>query len=177
MQIFVNKSLMSGSMVNDGVLSTNASLPSTSSDDAIARGALIRTHRISPKLFSGWGPRLMVSAVAVILTVPSAATTVRAETTTSATCAISDRDVSLIDAPVPEWPEFANASDIHGSVTVAFDLSDSGSVANLDVVKSSGYSPLDGEAMRVTRRARFVPAISSCVRQTGRYAFVVDFIR
>ena len=79
---------------------------------------------------------------------------------------------TLIPVPGnPQWayPEQARENKKEGSVFLQYFVDDTGFVDKIQLVKSSGYSTLDNEALRVMARQRYQPG------QSGWYRHRVDF--
>lgn len=71
----------------------------------------------------------------------------------------------------PEWayPQQARQNKNEGSVFLQYFVDDTGFVDKIQLLKSSGYSLLDNEALRVMARQRYQPG------QSGWYRHRVDF--
>ena len=71
----------------------------------------------------------------------------------------------------PEWsyPQTARQNKKEGSVFLQYFVDDTGFVDRIQLLKSSGYSILDNEALRVMARQRYQPG------QSGWYKHQVDF--
>ena len=79
---------------------------------------------------------------------------------------------TLIPAPGnPEWsyPQQARQNKKEGSVFLQYFVDDTGFVDKIKLLKSSGYSILDNEALRVMARQKYRPG------QSGWYRHRVDF--
>jgi|GEM_PF-1293056 TonB family protein len=148
-------------------------------------------RRIEPssnRLFPGWGPKLLLAAVAVFALANQA--TARAYTTSPAismiplspaTVAISnsrsacDADAAVDGTPFFEMPQIAADQGAHGASQVKIDLTSTGNLAHEELYASSGNVVLDGAAMRSARLTRFTPQVIACQRIAGSYLYVVDF--
>lgn len=78
----------------------------------------------------------------------------------------------LVPAPGnPQWayPQQARNNKNEGSVFLQYFVDETGFVDKIQLLKSSGYSTLDNEALRVMARQRYEPG------QTGWYRHRVDF--
>jgi len=139
--------------------------------------AIIRERRTMATRVAGWGPKVFIAFAFAALS--NAPTTIFAApavaSSTGAPCA--DRVASVLDAATPEWPTFAHEFDMHGTVKLAIDLASDAAVTNVAVAKSSGFVPLNREALRVGAASTFAPAVTKCKRQPGTYAFFVNFAR
>lgn len=164
-------------MINDRTEPIASHVPPGLHPTVAERSEIIHERRRAPSYFAGWGPRLMVVAVAVAAATGAMTTATPAMESGPSTCASADREAALVAAPTPEWPDIASVEPMSGAVRLAVDLSETATLTNVVVATSSGYAPLDREAMRVARHATFAPAVTACTRQPGTYAFVVDFVR
>jgi protein TonB len=63
-----------------------------------------------------------------------------------------------ISIPKPEYPEMARRARIEGQVIVKVLVDVDGSVAEAQILKSSGNDALDEAALTAARQARFTPA-------------------
>jgi len=61
--------------------------------------------------------------------------------------------------PLPNYPKLAEESKQDGTVKVAVDVSETGTIDNVRVSQSSGYPELDRAAMRAARAWSFEPAL------------------
>jgi len=66
---------------------------------------------------------------------------------------------SIVDVPVPVYPEAVRNAGIEGSATVELLLDLDGSVMDARVLASSGNQMLDAAAIEAALRARFTPAM------------------
>ena len=71
------------------------------------------------------------------------------------------RSVRLRSRPSIRYPAQAKAAGIQGTCTVEVSVSSSGRVSSARIVRSSGNSSLDREALRCARSARFYPAMKN----------------
>ncbi len=81
----------------------------------------------------------------------------------------------LIQSPPPAYPQIAIQRRWEGTVLLRLSITTEGRVGQVEILSSSGYDVLDGEAIRAVRAWRFVPAIrngypvSSFVRLPVRF--------
>ncbi len=68
------------------------------------------------------------------------------------------RDATLTDPPSPRYPRQCVHRGQEGVVVLRVRVLADGSVGAVEIVKSSGVAPLDAEALRAMKRARFRPA-------------------
>ncbi|MBT8399820.1 MAG: M56 family metallopeptidase [Rhodothermia bacterium] len=73
-----------------------------------------------------------------------------------------------------KYPEVAREAGVEGRVVVSFTVDESGSVTSPEIVQSVG-SGLDAEAIRVTRTARFRPAMKDGKPVKARLALPINF--
>ena len=71
--------------------------------------------------------------------------------------------------PKPVYPDQARQNNQQGSVLLLYFVDDSGLVDKMQLLKSSGHSLLDNEALRVLSRQQYLPG------QSGWYKHRVDF--
>ena len=71
--------------------------------------------------------------------------------------------------PKPIYPNQARQNNQQGSVLLLYFVDDSGLVDKIQMLKSSGHSLLDNEALRVLSRQQYLPG------QSGWYKHRVDF--
>lgn len=64
----------------------------------------------------------------------------------------------LLDNPPPEYPLSAIERRVEGTVLLRVHVGRDGSVARVEIARSSGHRVLDAEAVRAVRHWRFVPA-------------------
>ena len=65
----------------------------------------------------------------------------------------------LIQSPPPTYPPRAIEQRWEGTVLLRLLVTEEGRVAEVEIIRGSGYGVLDGEAVRAVRGWRFVPAI------------------
>jgi TonB family protein len=121
-------------------------------------------------LFQGWGPKLMVAAVAIgalaIANRPANAATVVAQ------AACENHAATLISSPAFGMPEGVAAG---GEAIVRIDLSATGQLQNVAIAQSSGDALLDFTATSIARESRFAPEVADCKPAAGSYLYRVTF--
>lgn len=71
--------------------------------------------------------------------------------------------------PQPRYPKTAQQKKQQGSVLLLYFVDDAGLVEQIQLLKSSGYSELDNEALRTLSRQEYLPG------QSGWYRHRIDF--
>ena len=84
-------------------------------------------------------------------------------------------DPVALNRIVPVYPRAARRKGHEGNVTVAAVVTETGVVASVDVVASSGHAELDDAALAAVRTARFAPATEEGVCVSGRVRLVIAF--
>jgi protein TonB len=115
------------------------------------------------------------SAPVVTSTTSASATAAPIPTPTPRSCSQPHQDAATTQKAEADYPEIARQQGAVGTVTVRVNLSATGSVAGLNVYKSSGIAALDAEALKAARNSRYSPEIEDCQKVAGQYLFVVDF--
>ena len=72
-------------------------------------------------------------------------------------CASATRAPVLLAAEGPIYPEYARVQQIEGFVTLAYDLTLSGNVVNVRVIKAVPAGVFDDAAVNAVRAWRFLP--------------------
>lgn len=138
-----------------------------------SEGGIATPVRNPGGLFHGWGPKLMLCALAVgtigFANKPAVAAT---EHVALAACATADRGASLLSNPTAEIPDGVGA---RGTTVMRLDLSPLGHINALAIAQSSGDSQLDFEAIRVARQSRYAPAIRHCSAASDQVLYAVTF--
>jgi TonB family protein len=126
--------------------------------------------RLPGTLFQGWGPKLMVAALAIgtlaLSNKPANAATAVAMT------ACENHGATLISSPSFDVPDGVAE---RGDAILRIDLSATGRIENLAVAQSSGDPLLDFEAMRVARESRYNAAIVDCKPAADSVLYRVTF--
>jgi TonB family protein len=138
-----------------------------------SEGGIATPQRNPSGLFHGWGPKLMVCALA-LAGIGFANTTANAATQQVAlsACVAQDRGASLISNPTADIPAGVSA---RGTTVLQLDLSPSGHVDAVAVAQSAGDPLLDFEAMRVARASRYASASHNCNAVSDRVLYEVVF--
>jgi len=121
------------------------------------------------------GILLGTGTAAPVATSAPLATAAPIPTPTPRSCAQPHQDAATTQKAEADYPEIARQQGAVGTVTVRVNLNATGSVAGLNVYKSSGIAVLDAEALKAARNSRYSPEIEDCQRVAGQYLFVVDF--
>ena len=83
-------------------------------------------------------------------------------------CAITNAQLSghpvAIYAPKPQYPSAAHQHGLRGSGIFACNLRPDGTVASVNVVKTTGYDLLDKAAVSALQQWRFKPSASKAVQ-------------
>ena len=84
-------------------------------------------------------------------------------------------DTSYLSNPAPEYPANARESEQEGTVLLQVKVSATGSVLQINVHRSSGYSALDQAAINAVRYWKFAPASTGNVTQEDNVIIPVSF--
>jgi TonB family protein len=142
----------------------NTRNPAGPEDEAAAEGL----KRLPNTVFQGWGPQLMVAALAVASALaPRPAT---ANVVAVASC--EDHGARLISSPAVSTPDEAPAA---GEAILRVDLSAAGQIRKLTIAQSTGNALLDLEAMRVARESRYAAAFVDCKPAADDVLYRVSF--
>lgn len=134
---------------------------------------VIQPTRTPITLFSGWGPKLFATAVAICaLALSSDPARATSQMTTVSSCASADHGATLLSAPVPETPEGVGTS---GRTIVRVDLAASGRIKSLEISQSSGSAQLDFAALRIVEQSQYAPASVACQATAERFLYSVTF--
>lgn len=79
----------------------------------------------------------------------------------------SDRPVQLISSAKPRYPAADKQRGHEGTTTLRAQISDTGKIGSISIVKSSGFPGLDQAAQATLQRYRFAPAIVGGQPATG----------
>ncbi len=82
----------------------------------------------------------------------------------------------LVEMPRPRYPRLARRRGIEGVVVLSVRVSSDGTVESVKVLKSSGHSMLDEEALEAAKRARFEPARLSGTPVSSEKKIAVRFV-
>ena len=72
-------------------------------------------------------------------------------------CATPNRPPMLLVAEGPVYPQFARVQQLEGFVTLAYDITVSGNVANVLVINSEPVGVFDNAAIEAVRDWQFLP--------------------
>jgi periplasmic protein TonB len=94
-------------------------------------------------------------------------------------CATASGPESIKPASVAskkiEYPLLARANDEEGIVVVKIQIKANGSVGNVDLVKSSGFSRLDRAAVDGVRTFEYLPETRNGVPVDSKYQMAIAF--
>ena len=138
---------------------------------------MVHPKRISgTTLFRGWGLKLLGAAIALgALGLPASHASASESPTPPLSCAVADREATIVNRPTPEIPESAAAADASGDVVVELGLSAEGKLEKATIVRSAQNAALDREALRVVGDTQFAPEIAGCRSIPGSYLYTVSF--
>ena len=85
------------------------------------------------------------------------------------------RDVSMLSAAMPKFPEQAREAGETGSAWVKVILTETGAVESVSVYRSSGSKSLDAATMEAARTSTYRPEVRACKAVPGSYLFRADF--
>jgi TonB family protein len=123
-------------------------------------------------LFHGWGPKLMLCALAIGAAGFANAPVDAAEHVAILACRTQDHGAALLSNPTPELPAGVNAS---GTTVMRIDVSPLGHIDALTIAQSAGDPRLDFEAMRVARASHYASATRNCNPVSDRVLYDVIF--
>ena len=84
-------------------------------------------------------------------------------------------DVAYIEAPQPKYPPESRRSGEEGLVVLRVLINEIGSVARIDIERSSGHSRLDDAACAAVKRARFRPYLENGVPRMALATIPIEF--
>jgi TonB family protein len=87
-----------------------------------------------------------------------------------------DQRAHIVRAVIPEYPSFARLEGLTGVATVRVDLSETGRVADVSLVRSAGSPILDRAALQVAKSMTYAPETKSCEPISGSYAVEVEYV-
>jgi TonB family protein len=124
--------------------------------------------RLPNTVFQGWGPQLMVAALAVAsVLAPRPAT---ANVVAVSSC--ENHGARLISSPAVSTPDEAPAG---GEAIVRVGLSAAAQILNITIAQSTGDARLDIEAIRVARESRYAAAFIDCKPAADDVLYRVSF--
>jgi TonB family protein len=138
-----------------------------------AEGGIATPRRNPTGLFHGWGPKLMLCAVAIgAFASANKAAIAGPEHVALSACVIPDHGASLLSNPTAEIPAGVSA---RGTTVLRLDLSPMGHIDRLAVAQSAGDPQLDFEAMRVAQASHYASASRNCTPVSDRVLYAVTF--
>jgi TonB family protein len=124
-------------------------------------------------LFHGWGPKLMLCALAIgaagFANKPAIAAP---QHVAVSACDTPDRGATLLSNPTPQMPSGVSE---RGTTVMRIDLSPSGHIEALAIAQSAGDMRLDFEAVRVAQASRYASASRNCNPVSDRVLYAVTF--
>lgn len=84
-------------------------------------------------------------------------------------------DVAYLEPPQPKYPPESRRSGEEGLVVLRVLINEIGSVARVDVERSSGHSRLDDAACQAVKRARFRPYVENGVARMALATIPIEF--
>jgi protein TonB len=84
-------------------------------------------------------------------------------------------DVAYIEPPQPKYPPESRRSGEEGLVVLRVLINEIGSVARVDVERSSGHTRLDDAACQAVKRARFRPYVENGVPRMALATIPIEF--
>lgn len=94
----------------------------------------------------------------------------------AAPVARDDLSSSMIHAPPPRYPHESRRKREQGTVVLAVTLGTDGSVEDIRIARSSGYSRLDDAALGAVRKWRWSPTLSGGVAVRVRGTVEIPFV-
>ncbi len=86
-----------------------------------------------------------------------------------------DHTAQIVRAEAPEYPTLAKLEGLTGMATIRVDLSETGRVEGVSVVRSAGSAILDRAALQVAKSIAYAPETKSCDTKRGSYAVEVEY--
>ncbi len=136
------------------------------------RTGIARPPRTSHALFAGWGPKLLIAAIAFTTVLSANQPASAATKIVAATLCGADHGAMLLSHPYVILPDGVSGS---GETIMRVDLAASGQISNIAIAQSSGDAALDFAAMRVARASRFQAASSGCQAAGDSFLYSVIF--
>jgi protein TonB len=84
-------------------------------------------------------------------------------------------DVAYIEAPQPRYPVESRRSGEEGLVVLRVLINEGGSVARIEIERSSGHARLDDAACQAVKRARFRPYVENGVPRMALATIPIEF--
>ena len=84
-------------------------------------------------------------------------------------------DVAYIEPPQPKYPPESRRSGEEGLVVLRVLINEIGSVAKIDIERSSGHTRLDDAACAAVKRARFKPYVENGVPRMALATIPIEF--
>src|SRR5262245_28492069 len=84
-------------------------------------------------------------------------------------------DVAYIEPPQPKYPPESRRSGEEGLVVLRVLINEIGSVARIDIERSSGHTRLDDAACAAVKRARFRPYVENGVPRMALATIPIEF--
>jgi protein TonB len=84
-------------------------------------------------------------------------------------------DVAYLEPPQPKYPPESRRSGEEGLVVLRVLINEIGSVAKIDIERSSGHARLDDAACQAVKRARFRPYIENGVPHMALATIPIEF--
>jgi TonB family protein len=138
-----------------------------------AEGGIATPLRNPTGLFHGWGPKLMVCALAIGAIGFANKTAIAApQQVALSACVAPDHGAALLSNPIAELPAGVSA---RGTTVLRIDLSPLGRIDSLSVAQSSGDPLLDFEAVRVARASHYASASRNCTAVSDSVLYAVIF--
>jgi TonB family protein len=78
-------------------------------------------------------------------------------------------------APESVYPPNAKALLVEGAVVLRVRVSETGCMQSADIVRTSGFVPLDESALVYAEHARYKPAVKDGKPAPGEFMFKIDF--
>jgi protein TonB len=84
-------------------------------------------------------------------------------------------DVAYLEPPQPKYPPESRRSGEEGLVVLRVLINEIGSVARIDIERSSGHTRLDDAACQAVKRARFRPYVENGVARMALATIPIEF--
>lgn len=84
-------------------------------------------------------------------------------------------EVAYIEAPQPKYPPESRRSGEEGLVVLRVLINEIGSVAKIDIERSSGHARLDDAACQAVKRARFRPYVENGIPRMALATIPIEF--
>jgi periplasmic protein TonB len=120
-------------------------------------------------------PQPAPAAAALVPSPAPAPRTAPAAATAPAPLIHADVKTAYLQNPKPNYPTLSSRLGEAGTVTLWVAVSPAGTVDDIGVLRSSGYSRLDAEALKAVKAWRFTPAKRGGEAVADRVSVPIEF--